>query len=551
MPYMRPNWLRLALAAFAAIGVAAMRLLEPWPLKILIDVMFFGIPPPAALLEVLPRDDSMLLVVLIGATLSIAGAIAGFFYVLRLQTSALAIEATTSLRTDLYTKLHELPSSFHERRKSGEILMRLTGDIRSLRESFVGLPVKMVENLVLGSGVLTVMLLMDGVLTLLLVALALPIGYGFAKLSRPMRAAEVDRRRQEGRLFARTVETLRALPAIQVFAAGDMVRSRFDRTDLEGARSGMRAARAGAKLNALTSLLLTVATAAVVGLATTRVLAGALTAGDLVVFAAYMRSLQKPIREMPAAAMRLVPASVAGERVLAVLSRRSDVTDPPNARRAGRLREAIGFERVSIARRGMPVLDGLDCILPAGRRTVLLGPSGSGKSTFASLIPRFVDPDEGRVLWDGIDLREFALKSLRSRIAIVFQEPAIFDLSIADNIAYGSPRTERKVIEEVVRELGLHPWISSLPHGLDTPVFEGGANLSGGQRQGIAIARALLKNAPLVILDEPTSGLDLGLQQALAGAIDRLCTGRTTLLITHDRRAIEAQDHVIELPAIH
>ncbi|OED48111.1 hypothetical protein AB838_12700 [Rhodobacteraceae bacterium (ex Bugula neritina AB1)] len=550
-PYICAKWTRLALTILAATGVTAMRLLEPWPLKILIDVMFFDHPVPSSLAGLLPQGDLELIIVLMAATLLIAGATALFFYIQRLQTSALAIEATTSLRTDLYTKLHELPLSFHEQRQSGEILMRLTGDIRSLRESFVSLPVKIAGNLVLGLSVLTVMFLMDGVLTLIIVVLALPLGFGFARLARPMRAAEVNRRRQEGRLFARTVETLRALPAIRIFTAEGRVKARFESTDREGICAGKRAAKVDARLNALTSLLLTIATAAIVGLATTRVLAGALTAGDLVVFAAYMRNLHKPIRETPAAMMRLLRASVAGERVLAVLLKRSEVADPLNAHRAGRLREAIQFEQVSITRRGIPVLDRFDCTLPAGRRTVLLGQSGSGKSTLASLIPRFVDPDEGRILWDGVDLREFTLKSLRSRIAILFQESAIFDLTIAGNIAYGSPRMEQQAIEDLVGQLGLQPWINALPKGLETPVFEGGANLSGGQRQGIAIARALLKDAPLVILDEPANALDPGLQKVLAGAIDRLCADRTSLLITHDCQAIKADDNVIELPGGH
>jgi ABC-type multidrug transport system fused ATPase/permease subunit len=548
LPYIRPRTGRLAATLALTLGVTTMRLLEPWPLKVVIDVLFFGLPPPAILAPLIPADPDLLLAGVVGSIVAIAVLGATFFYFQRLQASALAMEATSELRVDLYSKLFALPATFHERRRTGESLMRLTGDIRALRETFVSLPVRLAESALLVLGMVGVMLLVDWRLTLAAVALAPGLVLAAGGLARPIRGAAVQQRRQEGAVYAIAAEVVRAVPVIQAFRAEEQALGRLRAADELGLQAGRRSSRLVGRLNGATTILLGLGTATVLGVASWGVLRGAITPGDLVVFLAYLRSLYKPLQESSGLLARLARATVAGERVVALLERVPAVADAPSAVRARRPRRSIALRDVSVRYgSGRPALREVSLEIAAGERVVLVGRTGSGKSTLASLIPRFLDPDEGAVLFDDADIRGFTLRSLRSHVAFLFQEPAIFAMTVAENIAYGRPDATREEIERAVEEAGIGSVVASLPEGLDTQVGDKGSRLSGGQRQCLAIARAMLRDAPVVILDEPTNGLDDTLAATVVDALERLTRGRTVLMITHDARIIREGDRVVEL----
>jgi ABC-type multidrug transport system fused ATPase/permease subunit len=279
-----------------------------------------------------------------------------------------------------------------------------------------------------------------------------------------------------------------------------------------------------------------------------RVLAGALTPGDLLVFASYLRTFNRPLRRVSSMAERSARGTAAGERVLEMLEIEPAVRDLPGAADVPRLDGEIVFEEVSLAhRKGAPVLSGVDLRIGRGERVAIVGPTGAGKSSLVSLIPRFYDPTHGRVLVDGRDTREITLASLRRGISLVFQEPILFAATIAENIGYGKPDATLDEIQQAAEKAGIAGILAGLPEGYDTVIGERGGTLSGGQRQCVAIARAIINDAPIVILDEPTTGLDARSAALVTRALERLMEGRTAVLISHHLRTVETVDRIIVL----
>jgi ATP-binding cassette subfamily B protein len=295
-----------------------------------------------------------------------------------------------------------------------------------------------------------------------------------------------------------------------------------------------------------TDVLVGIATGLVLFFGAHRVLSGALTPGELTVFLTYLKTAFKPLRDIAKYTGRIAKASASGERIVDVLDERIELTDDAWARPASRFLGYVKFEDVHLCYRpGHPVLRGLNLSVKAGQRVAVVGPSGAGKSSLVALLSRLRDPDEGRVLIDGHDLRDLTLASVRSQVAIVLQESVLFAESIRENIALGSaePVTDAQV-EAAARLAGAHDFILALPEGYDTVVGERGSTLSGGQRQRIAIARAAIRDAPIVILDEAMTGLDAETETEVLAALSRLTEGRTTFVITHDLEAARDADLV-------
>jgi ABC-type multidrug transport system fused ATPase/permease subunit len=289
-----------------------------------------------------------------------------------------------------------------------------------------------------------------------------------------------------------------------------------------------------------------VVTAIVVATVTHRVLAESLSPGDLIVFIAYLRAYVGPFRRISGATLRVARATSGGERILEILDTEPTVDDWPGAVDAVSLRGGVKFEGVSFdyGERG-PVLSDFDLDIKAGECVALIGPIGAGKSTVASLIPRFYDPKRGRVCLDGQDIRDYTISSLREQIGLVFQEPLLFATTISENIAYGKPNATTEDVVEAAKRIGLDYHISRFRDGYDTAVGERGGGLSGGQRQCVTIARAIIRNAPIVILDEPTHGLDENSAAVVLNALRHLKEGRTVIMISHDLNVIKFADRVI------
>jgi ATP-binding cassette subfamily B protein/subfamily B ATP-binding cassette protein MsbA len=343
-------------------------------------------------------------------------------------------------------------------------------------------------------------------------------------------------------------QTLSGLSVVQGFAQEDRQQRRFQEFAADAIRVNRREAGATAMLGLAANGLATVGMAAILWQGGRHVLSGQLSVGQMLVFVAYLTSLQDQLRIMTEAYGSFQSARGSLDRVMEVLDVERDVVDRPGARSVPAVRGAIRLECVSFGYDpGQPVLRDVSLEVKPGQTLALVGPTGAGKSTLVGLVPRFYDPWRGRVLVDGFDVRDLTVRSLRSHIALVLQEPFLFPLSVADNIAYGRPTANRAEIEAAARVANAHAFIERLPHGYDTLVGERGATLSGGERQRLSIARAVLKDAPILLLDEPTSALDAETEALLLEALERLRKGRTTLIIAHRLSTIRRADCIAVL----
>jgi ATP-binding cassette, subfamily B, bacterial len=548
IPYVRQRLGRLSLALSGAIGVTAMRLLEPWPLKIIVDHLFFDLPLPHAVAGWLPEDANLLLLAMVGTIVVVGLCAGGFYYLQRLMVSAVAIEITTSLRSDLYEHLHRLAPGHHDRQRLGETLTRLTADMRVMREGLVTVPIRLVEGLLLMTGMVAIMLVLDWQLALTAVLLLPLWAIVSGRLSRRLGPALARHRMREGAISDRAAESMSAVYVVQGFDGHAREQERFRIAEERSAEAAMRAARLAGVIQIASGALVGLGGAALVGLASWKVIHGQLTPGDLLIFVAYAALFLKPLREFAPLSVRLMRAMVAGERVVGLLETVPSIREAPDARRVSRVRGEISMKDVTVrASDGRPILDRVNLVVHAGEHVVLTGSTGAGKSTLINLVLRFLDPDDGAVCIDGRDISKFTIKSLRSQITTVHQEPLLFSMSIADNIAYAREGATRAEVEAAAEAAGVAGLIRALTEGFDTQVGERGAALSGGERQAVSIARAMIRDTPIVILDEPTTALDPSAAQVMISSLMRLARGRTILTVTHDPRLVRYGDRILSL----
>ncbi|HMQ31542.1 MAG TPA: ABC transporter ATP-binding protein [Chloroflexaceae bacterium] len=546
-PYLRPQAPLIAGGTLALLGEIALRLLEPWPLKLLVDYVL--VPHYGALPGLLAGLTPELLAALAALmVLAVAGGRAALAY---LSTVALALAGNhvlTEVRADLFRHIQRLSLGYHSQARAGDLINRLTGDIGRLQEVTVTAMLPLAANLLTLAGMLLVMLWMNVELALLALSVVPLFLLTMGRMGRRIRSVAREERRREGALAASAAETLGAIKVVQALGLEPLLDRAFARQNRKSLSEGVRGRRLAAGLERSVDALVAVGTALVLWYGALLVLGGDLLLGDLLVFSAYLKSAFKPMRDLAKYAGRIAKASASGERVLEVLDTTPEVRDLPGAAPAPRLRGEVRFEGVSFAyTEGAPVLRDLSIAVAPGTRVALVGPSGGGKSTLASLLLRFYNPTTGRLLVDGRDVRAYTLASLRRQIAVVLQESVLFAASVRENIAYGAPGASPEQIVAAAKLANAHDFITQLPQGYDTVLGERGATLSGGQRQRIAIARAAVRQAPIVILDEPTTGLDQANERAVSDALERLTADRTTFLIAHDLRTVEHVDLILFL----
>ena len=549
--YLRHRRRSMATALVLSLAFTATRLLEPWPIKLVIDWVLLGQPLPDALASApgISQGSRMPLLYGIAVVIVALAMLRGLFYLRhRLIVARLGIEVSAELRLDLYQHIQGLSLKFHDRRRTGDLIVRLTSDIRMLRAAFLSLPLELVESVLLMAGMTAVMLAMDWRLALFALALLPLVALLVRRYQRPMRQAIRKQREREGHLASLASEALGAIRVVQGFGRERQEVRRFGGANRRDMRSGMKASRYEAKLRWAADLAVSTVTAVILLLATRRILAGALSVGDLIVFISYLRIFARPLRRISRTTERMIRATAAGERVLGILETPASVTDAPDAVPAPRLRGDVELRGVYFSYGGeKSVLQNIDLSIGAGERVAIVGPTGAGKSTLASLLPRLYDATAGEVRVDGLDVRALTLESLRRQISIVFQEPVLFATTVAENIGYGKPGADRAAVERAARRARVDRIISRLRDGYDTVLGERGGTLSGGQRQCVAIARAMIRNAPILILDEPTTGLDARSAARVNRALRRLMRGRTVLMITHDPRNLDGVERVVRL----
>jgi len=378
------------------------------------------------------------------------------------------------------------------------------------------------------------MLWMDWRLTLLSLTIVPVVAFTGAVFSRRIKSLVKKNREKEGDLASNAGESLGAVHVLQAFGGADRAAKAYERQNRSSLRSGLKSGRVEALMTRTLDLLTSAGTAVTLLLGASAVARGELTAGALLVFLTYQRTLFRPVRQLARIAARSAKASACGERVLEVLDTPIGIQDRPGARKCGALSGRIDVEGVTLRYpRGDMALQDVTFHVPAGSVAVLRGESGAGKSTLLTLLPRLMDPTAGVIRMDGQDIRDFTLDSLRSQIAMVFQDSVLFGMSLRENIALGDPDATPEQIEAAAEAAGVMRFAPELPNGLDTVVGERGAQLSGGQRQRVALARAALRNAPILVLDEPFSHLDEASRDHVLAALHNVSAGRTVLLVTH------------------
>ncbi|MEM8530961.1 MAG: ABC transporter ATP-binding protein [Chloroflexota bacterium] len=552
-PYIRAQTPLIATGSVALLVEIALRLLEPWPLKFIVD---YVIAPPAngpGLPQQLANIGPGMLLVLAALTvLIIAAGRAVAAYIGTIFLALAGNNVLTQVRAELYRHIQRLSLSYHHKNRSGDLLNRLTGDIGRLQEVTVTAMLPLSVNLLTLVGMLVVMLWMNWHLALLALSIVPIFLFTMGSLGKSIRSVAREERKREGALSASAAEAFGAIKVVQALGMERILERTFARQNNASFNEGVRGRRLAMRMERSTDILIAFAMALVLWYGATLVLRGELLLGDMLVFITYLKSAFKPMRDLSKYAGRIAKASASGERIIEVLDTVPDVRNLPGATPAPRLYGHVIFNDVSFSYEpGQPVLDRFNLEVVPGMRVALVGSSGGGKSTLANLLMRFYDPDKGQIFIDKRDIRTYTLASLRGQMAVVLQESVLFATSVTNNIAYGSPGVSFERIMEAAKLANAHDFIVQLPDGYRTVLSERGSTLSGGQRQRIAIARAAVRDAPIVLLDEPTSGLDQENERAVTEALDRLTTGRTTFLIAHDLRTVEQVDLILYLEQGH
>lgn len=552
-PHLKPHRRKLALGFLAMIGVAVAEILRPWPIKIVFDGILIPQENPDAVTGWLVANlgtGDLLLGAMAATILGIAllGGAMGFAQAYLI--AAVGQKVVAAIRLDLYRHVHRLSHSFHDTASSGDIIARLTGDVRMMRDLLIDAAVFFAARILVIALTIGVMLWMDWRLTLVALTILPALWLITRYFGKRIKGAARKQRRKEGKIAVVMTEGISAINVVKGFARESYEEERFAKQNNSSAEAGVVTTRLAANMDRLTQVLLALGTAVVIWFGVTQVRAGAISPGDLLVFTAYLSSLYKPVRKMASMTARVAKATASGERLLEIFDLAPDIAERPGAKPLQPppfgwvLFDGVSF---SYGAGGEPVLDKVDLELFPGEVTALVGPSGAGKSTIGRLLMRFYDPTEGTVLIDGQDIRDVTLDSLRGNIAVVLQDSVLFGTTVRDNIAYGRLDASEQEIIAAARAAEADAFIRCLPNGYETVLGERGETLSGGQRQRIAIARAILRDAPILILDEPLTGLDPATARSLLSGLRRAAAGRTTLLVAHDDLTLSLADHVFRV----
>jgi ATP-binding cassette, subfamily B, bacterial len=549
-PSLRKHRILIAGSFAALFADVVLRVLEPWPLKFIFDHVLgarraSGAPGGTFLHGVEPGT---LLIVAILTLLVITGLRALADYASRIGFALVGNRVLTAARDEVFRHLQKLSLSFHTKAKTGDLLLRVMSDINMLKDVAATAALPLLANVLVVAGMLGMMFWVHWGLALVALA-SLPVfWFGTVLFGRRIQEAARKQRKREAAMAANAAEVISGIKTVQALSLEEQFADAFVSKNHASQKQDIKGARLSAALGRTIGFLIAASTALVLWYGAYLVLHDELTPGDLLVFLAYLKSGFRPVQDFAKHAGRLAKATAAGERVLDLLEQTPEVSELPGAVHAPAFQGAIRFENVTFTYGpGGSVLEEIDFAIQPGQHVALVGPSGIGKSTLLNLLLRFYDPVSGRVLIDGMDIRDFTLSSLRAQISVVLQDSLLFAASVRDNIAWGASGASVADIEDAARIANAHSFIEALPHGYDTVLSERGVTVSHGQRQRIAIARAAIRRAPILIFDEPTTGLDDFNARAVIDALRRLAAGRTCFLITHDLQFAAEADEILYL----
>ncbi len=534
---LRPHWRAMTAALVAVGGAAAADLLEPWPMKIVLDYVLQSRPMPGWMTAIAERIGGGSLAVLNFAVAAVAGiAIVGAIssYVQNYLTTNVGQRIMHDLRRTVYHHIHRLSLAEHDEKRTGDLISRVTTDIDSIQDFVTSAMLGIVANVLTLLGIVGVMLYASWRFTLISLAIAPVLFVVVYLFTRRIKKAARAVRKTESALISTVEEVFSSIRVVKAFAREEYEERRFERQSLDNVEMALQARGMKMMLSPVVDSVVATGTCVMLAYGARMVLAHELTVGVLVVFLAYLRMMYKPMRDLSKMTDTVSKAGVGLERIREILETESAVRDLRRARPAKGFKGRIEFEHVSFGYTPeQVVLKDLSLVIEPGQVVALVGETGGGKTSIVNLIARFYDPSSGVVKIDGTDVRSFTIKSLREQISFVLQDALLFRAPVWQNIAYGRPEARRPEIVRAAEQANADEFIREMAEGYDTMVGERGVSLSGGQRQRIAIARAMIRNSPILILDEPTSGLDAQTEKAIMEALERLMKGKTSIVIAH------------------
>ena len=549
---LRPHWKSLSIALVAVIIEGVADLFDPWPIKIVLDYAIGSHSPPGWINAFIRSTFGMskTAVVHFAAIAAIVVAAVGALasYTENYLTTRVGQWVMHDLRQILYHYIQRLSLSFYDRNTTGDLISRLTSDIDAIQSFVSSVLLGIVVDLLTLAGMLGVMFYFNWHFTLIALSVAPILFLQVYILTRRIKQATRAVRKKESDVVSVIAETLSSIRLVKAFAREDHEERRLEKETLQSIEITMRARSIKAMLTPMVDVIVATGTCIVLWYGARLVLQGQLTAGALVVFLLYLGKMYKPMRDLSKMTDTVSKAMIGAERIREVIRTEDRVRDLPRSRTAPQFRGEIEFDHVYFNYRdGHSILKDINLRIEPGQFVALVGPTGAGKSSIISLIPRFYDPVSGKVRIDGLDISNFRLRSLRRQISFVLQETLLFRAPVWQNIAYGRPDATRSEIIHAARLANAHQFIERMPNGYETLVGERGLTLSGGQRQRIAIARAIIRNSPILILDEPTSGLDSSSEKLVLEALSRMLIGKTAIVITHHLETIRRADLIIVL----
>jgi len=545
--FLRPHRAALFFGFLAVVGESIANLLEPWPLKIVLDSVLKtkhnGGWLNRLIVSVAGSNPYSVLAAASIFVLIIAAFDAVCTYAEKYYTTNVGQWVMHDLRTTLYSHIQRMSLGFHDHSQTGDLISRVTSDINSVQSFITSNLLDTLINSVTLAGMIGVMLYVNWRFTLIAISVAPVMFFIVYRYTRLIKKASREVRKKQSEIVSTIEEVLTSIRIVKAFAREDYEQKRLENQSLENVEIALRARGLKARLTPVVQLLTAVGTAMVLWFGGRLALDGSLDPGSLVLFIWYLGKMYKPMQDLSKVPDAWSKASVGYERIQEVLDTHRDVQDMPKARPIPPLKGRIEFENVTFSYDGGdPTLSNVSLTIQPGQLVALVGPTGAGKSTIINLIPRFYDPNEGVVKIDGQDIRRVRQKSLREQISFVLQDTVLFHGPIWQNIAYGKPDARREEILRAAQLANVTEFVDKCPEGFDTMVGERGVTLSQGQRQRIAIARAIIRDTPLLIMDEPTSGLDAVSEKLVVDALERLMAGRTCIIVAHRLSTIRRAD---------